>query len=101
MADKYNAKGLIRICRETLIEILEPDHPERNSSDIVKAAILGYQLNDKPLREAAMKSMVELELSLKELKDWETLEKYPALMTEMFEYHSSAVIKKLLIAESQ
>ena len=69
--------------------------PYGDSSDIVKAAILGYQLNDKPLREAAMKQMVEWELSLKELKDWETLEKYPALMSEMFEFHSSAMTKKL------
>ena len=101
LADKYNAKGLIRICRETLIEILKPDHHYGDSSNIVKAAILGYQLNDKLLMEAAMKCMVERELSLKELEDWETLKEYPELMSDMFDYHSSAVINKLWIAESQ
>ena len=100
LADKYNAKGLIRICKEMLFEILKrPPWDEHPSYYIVKAAILGYQLNDASLKEAAMKCMVESEYSLKDLQDWEALNKYPELMSEMFEYHSSAIIKKLLFGD--
>ena len=64
---------------------------------VVKAAILGYQLNDTSIKDAAIKCMVELEISLKELQDWENLEKYPELMSEMFENYSSAMIYKSYI----
>ena len=94
-ADKYNVKGLFRISRETLMEILDFEKIQETKKHIVKTVILGDKLDDKSLMDAAMKNMVERKLSLEDLNDWETLKKYPELLSNMFQYHGSAMVKKL------
>ena len=81
-ADKYNAKCLLLVCREIILEIL-------SDSNLVHIAILGDQLRDRILKEAAMRVMVRSGKSLKKLDDWEELKNYPELSLEMFEYYSS------------
>ena len=79
MAEKYNVKGLVNICRELLIQSIEPKH-------YVRAAILGYLTNNAKLKNAAMKAMVETGDSIKKIEDWEELKKYPELSFEMLDY---------------
>ena len=81
LADKYNMKGLVRICSDTIMEILQND-----SSSIVEAAILGHRLNKKQLVDAAMKSMTDFKITYNELEDWEKLQTYPKLMGYMLDY---------------
>ena len=79
MAEKYNVKGLVNICRELLIQSMETKH-------YVRAAILGYLTNNAKLKNAAMKAMVETGDSIKKIEDWEELKKYPELSFEMLDY---------------
>ena len=81
-ADKYNAKGLLLVCRYIILEIL-------SDNNLVHIAILGDQLCDRILKEAAMTVMVRSGKSLKKMDDWEELKNYPELSLEMFEYYSS------------
>ena len=98
LADKYNAKGLVHICCDTIIEILLYDISKivRSESDsdidlIVESAILGHRLNKKQLVDAAMKKMTDIGLRYKELKNWEKLKEFPDLMADMLEYCSKKV----------
>ena len=79
MAEKYNVKGLMNIWREHLIQSMENKH-------FVRAAILGYLTNNKKLKDAAMKAIVETGDSIKKIEDWEELKKYPELSFEMLDY---------------
>ena len=81
-ADKYNAKGLLLVCRYIILEIL-------SDNNLVHIAILGDQLHDRILKEAAMRVMVRSGKSLKKMDDWEELKNYPELSLEMLEYYSS------------
>ena len=51
LVDKYNAKGLLLVCRDIILEIL-------SDNNLVHIAILGDQLQDRILKEAAMRMMV-------------------------------------------
>ena len=83
LVDKCNAKGLLLVCRDIILEIL-------SDNNLVHIAILGDQLQDRILKEAAMRMMVSSGKSFKELDDWEELRNYTELMSfEMFEYYSS------------
>ena len=79
MAEKYNVKGLLNICRELLIQSMETKH-------YVRTAILGYLTNNAKLKNAAMKAMVETGDSIKKIEGWEELKKYPELSFEMLDY---------------
>lgn len=89
LADRYNVRGLIRIYRDAILEILQPKS-NHDPSTIVNTAILGYQLNDDILKEASMKKMVLCNVSLKELDDWEKLKEYPDLMCDIIEQYGKA-----------
>ena len=79
MAEKYNVKGLMNITREILILSMETKH-------FVRAAILGYLHNSAKLKDAAMKAIVGTGESIKKMKDWEELKKYPELSFEILDY---------------
>ena len=94
LADKYNAKGLIQICRDTILESLDNDmDPESNivnSSNVVGAIILGYQLNDDTLKHEAMTKLVyHGKMDLKEFDKWDELKKYPDLMIDIIKDFST------------
>ena len=79
MAEKYNVKGLMNISREILIRSMEP-------KNYIRAAILGYLTNNRKLKDAAMKAIVETGNSLKKIENWEELKKYPELSFELLDF---------------
>ena len=87
LADKYNVKGLVRICGDTIIENLQHD-----PSIIVEAAILGHQLNMEPLLAAAVKSMLDI-MGKDTRIDLVKLEAYPKLMGHILEQCGAKLAK--------
>ena len=87
LAEKYNAKGLIQICRILILDLM-------TDSNIVQTAVLGYQVNDNILKEAAMERMADSEKNIKELEDSEILKDYPALCFDLLEYFCSVRCNK-------
>ena len=83
MAEKYNVKGLISMCREILIKGM-------TSKYFVRAAILAYHTNDDTLKSAAMMAMAESGKGIKEMEDWEELKKYPDLSFDIMHYCMSS-----------
>ena len=83
MADKYNVKGLISICRELLMKRMTPKY-------FVRVSILGYLTNDETLKNAAMKAMAGTGKGIKEMENWEELKKYPDLSFDIMHYCMSS-----------
>ena len=94
LADKYNVEGLIQICRDIILESLDNDRAHQtnitDSSNVVGAIILGYQLNDDTLKHGAMEKLVRHgKMYLKEFAKWDELKKYPDLMMEIMENYGT------------
>ena len=87
MAEKYNLQGLQAASRSILLGKLTP-------ANSIRAAIVGYHCNDDILKDAAMKKIVSSGKSIKEIKDYEELKKYPELSIEMLEHYSSTLSLK-------
>ena len=82
IADKYNAKGLIQICRTVILDLM-------TDTNVVHVAILGHQFNDDVLKESAMERMANSGKNIKEVEDSEILKSYPELSFDLLEYFSS------------
>ena len=83
LAEKYNVKELVKICRGILIKRM-------TTKSFVRAAILAYLTNDETLKNAAVAAMAETGKGIKEMEDWEELKKYPDLGFDMLHYCMSS-----------
>ena len=84
ISEKYNIRGLAKICRCFLIKKMTIDN-------LYRAAILGHLYEDAILKDAAMQKLVRSGKSMKGIEGWKELKRYPDLAFEVFEFYSQSM----------